>query len=535
MTPELKNQIPLAAIQEALDATAGKHAAKGVAQYHTPPDISVRLAALLPAHRPVLVDLTCGRGDLLAACANASTQHLLGVELTPTRWAPAVATVHQPPHNVIHGGLAAVADLLQRVAFNAPLWVLNPPWGLAWQVEDYAWLQNCDTPAVRAAWKAVQSHGSTIDSVQATLMVALAQSEYRSEGFLIGNDATLQRHLLDPASPYAPLARHIWLRLRPDDPALIAAQPALAAALRQFQGAGVVYFSASHEHGVQTPDAGDYALWGSVMRLHHLGAQAEPWSNTFPASSLSDWQAVREEQAARQQAARSDWNIWLEDGVIRTRLSVFDDRTVDAELALGLHGLADQRPMQLVLQAASRKALHTAAFGDIWRVSPELQQAVASAIAAYQSERAPLVPLNPVQRLGYLDELTGEGLPCHTDIGPFRAGRSYQVQSKLVTVVRCGTKPNYQGDLEDCEYSGRELALWLYGMGDDPANACFMDARIKTDAATICEGGRLDFTLQDLVTHFTVPEVHDMATLYPERFNAARHSLHELESCIRTC
>lgn len=549
---ELKQQLNLGSLQETLDATDGKHVEKGVAQYHTPPGLAADLARLLPLNRRELIDLTCGRGDLLAACANVNTRHLLGIELTDTRWGPAVlnskfSIQHSPldaiPHSVIHGGLAEVAGMLKAAAWEGVNFVLNPPWGLPWRLEDFAFLESSDLQTVRDTMANLRrgpspishSPSPTLDSVMATLMVALTLGGYHAEGFIIGNAETLKRHLDDRASPYRPLRDHIWLRLSPDDPRLIRAQPGVVRALAGFHGAGVACFAVSHTDGpandnAEDSDLPDFDAWDKLRYFHRLGGSDYGSGNT----SIEAWKAVRDEVKARREARRTDWNLWLSpDGVIQTQLSVFDARTVDADLAKGLYGLRDQRPMQLVMQSASRKALHTAAFHSPWRVAPELQAAVTQAIADYQHERAPLVPLNPVQRLGYLDELTDEGLLCHTDLGSFRAGRRYSVDSKLVGVVRAGRKVNFRGEYDEVTYSGKELALWLYGQGEDSAGACFMDARLSGDDVTITDGGRRDHTLQELVTHFVVPEVPDLAALHPERHAAACASLRELEACIR--
>ena len=48
-----------------------------------------------------------------------------------------------------------------------------------------------------------------------------------------------------------------------------------------------------------------------------------------------------------------------------------------------------------------------------------------------------------------------------------------------------------------------------------------------------CDGkGQIDFTLQQLIEHFTIPDVPDVATLNPERHQRNLALPHEIEEII---
>src|SRR6185369_2716955 len=124
------------------------------------------------------------------------------------------------------------------------------------------------------------------------------------------------------------------------------------------------------------------------------------------------WLAVRERIGELHgNKAKVPWNIWLQDGKVKTALSLFEHHSakIDKAEASRLQQLNGQNPMDLVLQRVTRETLLRQVKGadgkpSPWRVQPELLRAVEEAILAYHAERSPLYPLPEMQRLGYLDE-----------------------------------------------------------------------------------------------------------------------------------
>ncbi|HEV7924446.1 MAG TPA: hypothetical protein VGR14_03780, partial [Verrucomicrobiae bacterium] len=79
---DLHSSIHPAAL-DLLFASATNAAQKGQSQYSTPLELASLIAKDSPSFRPVIVDLTCGPGQLLAGCANKTTEHCLGMDVDP--------------------------------------------------------------------------------------------------------------------------------------------------------------------------------------------------------------------------------------------------------------------------------------------------------------------------------------------------------------------------------------------------------------------------------------------------------------------
>jgi hypothetical protein len=269
------------------------------------------------------------------------------------------------------------------------------------------------------------------------------------------------------------------------------------------------------------------------------------------------WTAVKDEWSARKSEKPSVFNIRLApDGTITTNLSTFEQHSVKvdkSEVAI-LHTLNGQRPMNLVMQKATREALLKAVKGDRWRVDPQLPVAVDDAVRKYHSCRAPLYRLNPVQKLGYLDESdkikcikdfkintktsttswNGKKVERMAEVILFIAGKSYDIKTKSVKASRLKHKPNSLGNTEEFFLSGQELAILI--TGEDWKDYLFMDQRhigmgIDVEDKTEASGVKLkpDFNLEKIVEHFEIPEVPDVAEVDPKGFAKAQEDLVMLE------
>lgn len=540
--PELCGQLELATLQATLDASRNA-VAKGVAQYHTPPELGRRLASALPRMREVVVDLTCGRGDLLMAAANHTTRHLLGVEITHTRWGPPPEcrlpelAADQAGHSVIHADVAAVIPLLRQVDARADVWVLNPPWGLQWPREAWVWMDESNVPAVQEVMR--RHPQGTMDSVLVTLMAALDRSGRFGEGFVIGNASTLARLLFAPGAPYAPLAAHVWAAFGAGLP-MHTRDSVLERMLADFHGAGVLYFAKDNTDGLAAWNAEGGGGPGFPEFRGYTNRYRGGYGGSDSELATEIWPAVQAEVAARAAARRTDWNLWLDaEGRIATQLSVFDQHDVrlDEDQVRALHSMRGKRPLQLVLQRGTRLALKQAAAGTVWRVSPQLQAAVTEAIRAYDEVRAPLVPLTPLMRIGYLDE--EDAIQCGVDLtvttlageeARFRRGERYRIETGTVRFEQAGSQLNAEGERDDVINSGQELAIWI--TDDAGVRTCFMDGTLRAKGFTVLNGAGVDATLHQLADHFIIPDVADLGTLHPERLAENGERLRRLEQCI---
>ncbi len=209
---------------------------------------------------------------------------------------------------------------------------------------------------------------------------------------------------------------------------------------------------------------------------------------------------------------------------------------VDTGKVSRLHRLEGQRPLQLVVQREARDLLRGVTEQDGWRVCPRLSAAIEQALKEYHRARAPLTKLNPIQRLGYLDE--EDALECCKDLvvrfigggqATFRAGERYPLRSQTITVKRVSEVPNMAGVVEKVEYQGSQLALFAMAPSRE---VCFLDEALR-EGHTLHDGKvNVDATLQDLVAHFVIPEVPDLATLEPDRHALMLARLTQLEADV---
>ncbi len=570
-----KNQIKPAIYQELLDS-AKNAGAKGQAQYFTPPDFARPFAAHLPGARPLIVDLASGAGDLLHACRNATTELLLGCEIDssqsikpaeglPRRSSESEGGSTKIRAHQITADLTRLYPLLTEANFEADLFVLNLPWDCHWYRDRLAGLADSSLPAVREAFAAHDGRTSrdTIDSTVAGLMIALDRLTIYGEGLLIANDSTLQRLVFAPHAPHRALARHVWAYVTTPSPwakpgALDA--PALRSLGEGGPPVGVLYFAPAHLHGQLDPG-------GPVSRHHRRGATITGLYARCQ-DTLEKWTAVSQEWSERIAAVpKPAFNLWLAaersesrrssetgGGTVQTALSLFQKHSnrTDKAMAQELHSLNGRSPMQLVMQRHDRKTLERAAFNSPWTVCPKLQAAVKEAVQAYHACRAPLYPLPTIQRLGYLDEQ--DKILCVQSFGgmtesnprshPFVAGQRYPITSRTVLVTRHGTRPNFSGESESIEYSGQELAIYLTG---DDGEECFMEARHQAEGVLVNvalppsgrtrgpaagQPVRVRHTVDQLIAHFEIPEVADVASVAPDAFAKNLALLAELETLM---
>ena len=379
---------------------------------------------------------------------------------------------------------------------------------------------------------------------------------------------------------------------------------------------GVIYFAASHENGPQHYEVPVSTFCfplsalpaNSADRTARMGSEMR---NAYYANdeTLELWQVVKEtiaEEAGK--TVKVPWNLWLDvGGHIRTALSRFEEKSVKTNKreAERLFNLTGKTPMELVLQRAERdNLLHVLDQGG-WKVQPELRAAVVGTIQQYHAARAPLYPLPDIQRLGYLDEqdtivckadltlyretkphtiktedgyhtiLDGDGeevngfddikearaelKKLNTALPPpvqviYRAGQKYSLRTQTVQVTRKTMKPNsFNGELEELEFTGQELAIFIADKVRDPDNEkeelteyCFMDGKLRDDNTTIAEARQqknrrrrrwerepdavpIDFTLQELADHFIIPDVPDVAANNPDGYQANLDKLNDVE------
>ena len=571
----LKSSVSPLAVQTLFDS-ASNAAEKGQAQWFTPLEWARVLSLPLNDFRPIITDLTCGNGQLLAgAKAEGEKAILLGCDIDPSGFS--CHGGHSGPNAVsaVNADITRFYPLLCSVNWKCDLFVLNPPWDLHWYRDCLSALAESECPAVREAFAAHDGRTArdTIDSTIATLGIALDRSSSLGEGFLVGNEATLQRLLFAKNAPHRALVRHVWAHIAIEGN-ICQRDAGPNYSKGDFQ-TGVLWFARGHSAGPafnQTltrsdlnPD--DKDMLGPARRVcmrlkqdrmaHRHGPMAASYLHTENTKEL--WLAAKEEHLRKQGLSKAPpYNIWLEDNggrdaaTIRTYLNLFNTASgrVDKAAAAALHALNGRQPIQLVVQRSQRKALEDAVKpGSPWLVDPALQRAVETAIVEYNRVRAPLYPLPKIQRLGYLDE-QDDILCCKNLGGPFGTdfvpGRRYPIRSTTVATKRAGTKINNLGLPDEVEWNGQELAFFI--TDGNGVERCFMEGRLRDENVKLnllrpgAKGRKerdlgdecaIDFTLQELITHFVIPEVPDVATRLPQQYEAHRQTMHEITRLLQ--
>lgn len=552
-------------LQEVLDA--GTNAARvGRQQFFTPLEIARPLMIPLPRKQGNFVDFTMGDGALLTA-SNALT--LFGCDID--------SRLARKPDNAlgdwscINADLTNLYPLLHEIDWRFDLCGLNPPFSVQWHNDRLAALIQSQSDAVADTF-ASQSSRPTIDSVLATLLIALDRMTPKGEGYLICSQAKAD------AIMQLPIGQHVWTRLVLEQAAFFKdAHP---------MNLAVLYFARDHfqPSGTEpltlsvtgTPEF-DVERWklevGRSLSIpatqRYVLRKGTSILNTydFCPTTGTRWKAVAEEiRRERTEAdAERQWNIWLEKGVIHRHLTPFQKHSVriPKARAMALDRLHGQSPLALVVQRDSRCELLAAVHSPIWRVQPELVTAVEHAVAAYNSHRAPLYRLNEVQRLGYLDE--EDTILCKLDGLPgFRRGESYPITSTTISVTRHLERPNLLGVKEKVTLSGKELCFTIVGdrdkahkfsppirqgtppkasdlaadcaEPDDTAPLSLVVMRsleaVARDANTPALADPDHHDLDVLIKYFRIPEVPDVTQVQPERYAAFLRRVDEIEAGI---
>jgi hypothetical protein len=506
---------------------------KGAQQFETPGEVAEALCLPLPPRREVIADLHCGHGALLRAAAVTAPLHdarsLLGLDIDPTASIPEIPAKFHVQRKVIVGDFTKLAPLLLAARTRFDLLVLNPPFSLKWNMGlgDHEWkmvggrMELAPSPA--------PGPSAAMDSTLATFDVAHRLLTKRGEGMMICNAVTCAR-LLETH----PLWRKTWLKLT---------VPNFFPGVLQKMHIAVVYFAASH-HGsapleVTAPDAmpdtirrvlqfaadnRDKLIAGETVKRSH-----DSWPGTG-----NNFEAVADEwkrQTDAEYAARNGWNIRLTaKGTLSAYVTPFQTIAGDVpkELVDALKKIDGQHPAGLVVQRNSRKALVLATQGGVWRVHPDVTAAVDAAMKNYNAVRAPLRPLNAVQRLGHLDE--EDDIRCDHPPGlGFTVGRSYALESETFQGRKVERRPHHSGEKdrkEEVLVTGQELLLRIR----DDAGEWHAFTQYDLGRDQQAERPEQHFhLLAELVECFHIPDVPDIAQVHPEEFEEYQRRLRALE------
>lgn len=142
---------------------------------------------------------------------------------------------------------------------------------------------------------------------------------------------------------------------------------------------------------------------------------------------------------------------------------------------------------------------------------------------------APLMPLKPRQRIGYLDEVKKIEC-CRSSIG-FDAGKFYQVMTSTVRVFRYGSKLMLNQETHQVELTSNEMVVFVVDNSGVPR--IYMDEQFFGDDFTFSGGAVPDHHFEVLLSNFKIPDVPHVGALFPDKLALATKRLRELEEYIR--
>lgn len=500
------NSSTLAALDSSPDAPN-----KATQQYFTPYDWAEALAVPLTYCRPVITDLHCGSGNLPSAAANDTTVHLLGHDLDPK------ARIRKHPdfpnlkRSVIHHDITKTFPLLEDTGSRFDLLTLNPPFSLRWKQDDLPSLRGSDEGEIK---------GKFIDSTHATIRMANALMAPKGEALIICNTQAYERLV----AKYPGDFKHLWLAVK---------MPSFFPGVPKSLSVTALYLAKWH-HGktedvsLQPRDAGELA--GQLADIRDTRRpRGKGITETFQAypDTFRTFEAVKDEIARRLKHRKSIPNISLDaDGNIRTNLTSYQKHSVSItpDQARALKSLHGAHPYQLVLQKASRNALDKLVNSGVWTICPGAKDAIQKAIASYNHGRVSLTPLNPIQRLGWIDE--EESILCTKDFPPFQSGQRYPIKTSTVRFLKKEIRPCIRKGKrckEEVEIGGHDLHISIM----EPQSKKMAHFMHIPDRHSV-NGTYHD--LQALAGHFEIPQVPDVAQAHPTLYQA---NLARLDTMLR--
>lgn len=338
------------------------------------------------------------------------------------------------------------------------------------------------------------------------LGMALDRCSDHGEGVIIlpGTPFDVQSSMFDVQCSALPsqLFDRCWLRVDLED------------------GREALFFAKGHNGG---PIRRSLAL----LRLPGKGREAREFRKGLtPSPAFTTEDSVERWRVARSGLTDRKPHLSLVDGVLDVHVSAFDAARLDVAPIRALDG---RRLEHLVMERTTRTLLQKLVAGPPWRCTAGVAEALAVALRDLQMHRAPLAPLGPGVRLGWLDE--HDSLVCRRDDPPrFRAGRRYEMTAQPVFITRSGTVRTMAGSIEDVSRTGRETC---YLVMDDRGEPNAFRTQHANEMEVVDELGvveqRPPRALAELLAHFEIPAVPDIATLQPARYQEMRDRLKQLE------
>jgi SNF2 family DNA or RNA helicase len=503
--------------------------------------IASELRAPLPQFKTFIADFSAGRGEFAGALADSTTSAVLLCGSEAHKSVKIDRRGMLPLDFIrITADIRKLYPVLLETNWKCDLFCIRPS-----EDDDEVWNRD-DLKALPPSSDAAMllkecGNPKTVPVSIGLWLLALDRMTDRGDGLILMPKSEADALVMAPGAIYGAFSPLIWLVLD------------ISAKLFDDK-AGVedeicaIYFAKEHNEGIQVHsprirtmgqlNAACQNAW--TRRMSYRRGMSVIGSHLVNRNAGPVWEATRTEWNRRNGLSdRTDYHVWLDEkGVIRAQLTRFDQFVDDygklkSEAALFMQVIG-RTPVDLILQNTSRQTLLSVIRNRRWRVDPELTRVVEAAISESEAIRSPLVPLPATQRMAWLDEVTE--IKCTKSMGKFRAGMIYGIRSGSVLVERMTHKPNMAGEMEDILLNGSEMLLSIEG--DDGKYHTFIDGRHLKPGVAITKQGAIadpvkpEFTLQQLVDHFEIPDVPDVAITKGDEYSRHRQEMLNIQQFI---
>jgi len=139
----------------------------------------------------------------------------------------------------------------------------------------------------------------------------------------------------------------------------------------------------------------------------------------------------------------------------------------------------------------------------------------------------PLMPLRPVQRIAWLDGV--RSLECTAGFSGFHPGNHYRIHADLRETATASERENFAGEMECVTTHGREFTVTIYESGTGATGMGRAHHFSDYPPEMLEKSPERLHPFADLLTHFAIPEVPDIAQAFPQEYQRALAWLADFE------
>ncbi|MGI4791990.1 MAG: SNF2-related protein [Janthinobacterium lividum] len=488
----------LASSKSVLAATRGG-GTKGLQQFFTPPALAEFIKSVLdPFGGWHVLDLTAGDGSLLAPF---DSQRRVGIEIDHDQIKAAKAG--GTGYAALHGDVQRILPLLRLTGQQFGRVVLNPPFGLTWDVA-----------------------GQRMNRTKAAFVMALSVLAPGGQGAIIGGAKRLQDEILSDETLRTAVFAEVSIPagtfegVELEVSVLFFADPAHRYTPRKAQSAPCVDGGNLAAARSQVTDSRRSLF---VTLPHRDGMDHD--------DLVQDLRHVQQEHARRrdQREGTASADICLTaKNRISVHLSAITTNAImsaaGSETVAGLQRLDGLTVNYFAQNPREWKDVAALAAGAVLTLDTGLAAQVESVIEKAAALSCPVYPIKPQQRLGYLADTEQIECTVSDPAKGFTAGEFYPVatKSRIATSERTETK---EVPAENGGMSVKELA-WT--------------RKAKVLDITLTPGNHFrPVTLSEkkddieyLLAHFALPDPGDLATKFPAQMEKCRAVLRRIEADV---